>query len=67
MPDLLLVGGLCGRPVVCLLEQDLLHLAVLQVVQLPHRVLGAQDQVDQHRLRTLPLDKGMLWTTRGRQ
>lgn len=59
-PDLILVLGLGCRAVVGLMEQDLLHLAVLQVVQLPHGILGPQDEVHQDRIGTLALYKCML-------
>lgn len=63
--DLLVVWDLCRRAIVGLLEEDLFHLAVLQVVQLSHSIFGALDQVNKHRLRPFALDKCMLHTTRG--
>lgn len=62
--DLLVVWDLCRRAIVGLLEEDLFHLAVLQVVQLSHSIFGALDQVHKHRLWPLALDKCMLHTTR---
>lgn len=59
-PDLLFLWCLGSRTVVGLLEQELFHFAVLQVVQLPHCILGSQDQVHQNRIWPLPLYKCML-------
>lgn len=43
-----------------LLVEDLLHLAVLQVVQLAHRILGPLDEVDENARRAFPTYKIML-------
>lgn len=43
-----------------LLVQDLLHLAVLQVVQLPHGVLRPLDQVHEDPRRPITTHKVML-------
>jgi hypothetical protein len=42
------------------LKQDLLHLAVLQVVQLPHSILGSLDQVHDHCGWPFPKHKAVL-------
>ena len=63
-PYLLVLLALPHQADVLLLVQDLLHLAVLQVVQLPHRVLSALDQVHQHPWRPLPPHKVMLGRAR---
>lgn len=60
MPDLISFLGLSGWSIVCLLEEDLLHLAVLQIVQLSDCILGPQDQVNQDSVWPLSLNKGML-------
>lgn len=49
-----------GGPVVSLLKEDLLHLAVLQVIQLSHRILSSLNKIHQHRIRTFTLQKRML-------
>lgn len=59
-PDLISLWGLNSGPVVGLLKEDLLHLAVLQVVQLPDRVFGPHDQVNQDSLWSLTLNECML-------
>lgn len=48
----LLSSFLCGA-VVGFLKQDLLHLPVLQVVQLSHSVFGARDQIHHYRMGAL--------------
>lgn len=58
--DLFIVWDLYRRAVVGLLEEDLFHLARLQVVQLSHSIFGALDQVNKHRLWPFTLDKCML-------
>ncbi len=57
---LLLLLALSHGPVVFLLVEDLLHLAVLQIVQLPHRILGPLNEVDENTGRTFPTHKIML-------
>lgn len=44
-----------------LLEEDLLHLSVLQIVQLSHSILGSLNEIHQHRVGTLALQKLVLW------
>lgn len=53
---------LCLRrwPIVSFLKQDLLHFTILQVVKLAHRIFRPVYQVDENRLGSLTLDKGML-------
>lgn len=48
-----------------LLVEDLLHLAVLQIVQLTHRILGPLDEVDENAWRTFSAHKIMLNRERG--
>lgn len=43
-----------------LLVEDLLHFAVLQIVQLAHSILGPLDEVDENARRAFPTDKIML-------
>jgi len=50
----------CGGPVMSLLKEDLLHLAVLQVIQLSHGILGSLNKIHQHGIRTFTLQKCML-------
>ena len=60
-PHLLVVPSLRnGTVLLGLMEEDLLHLAVLQVVQLSHCILGACDQVHDHSHRTLTTQEAML-------
>ena len=59
-PYLLVLLALPHQADVLLLVQDLLHLAVLQVVQLPHRLLGPGDQVHHRGNGTLPAQEVML-------
>lgn len=62
LPHLLLLASLGdGAVLLGFLEQDLLHLAVLQVVELPHRVFGACDQVHDDGQRALVAQEAMLW------
>lgn len=46
---LVIIRAVRARAVGRLLEEDLLHFAVLQVVQLPHCILGALDQLQHYR------------------
>lgn len=62
---LLLLLRLVQGAIACLLEEDLLHLAVLQVVQLPHRVLRPLDEVYQYPGRPLPANEIVLKENRG--
>lgn len=57
---LLLLLALSHGPVDFLLVEDLLHLAVLQIVQLTHRILGPLDEVDENARRPFPTHKIML-------
>lgn len=59
-PDLISLWGLSSWPVVGLLKEDLLHLAVLQVVELSDCVLGPHDQVNQDSLWSPSPNKCML-------
>ena len=60
-PHLLVLAALGhGTVLLGFLEEDLLHLAVLQVVQLPHCILGSCDQVHDHGLWTLAAQEAML-------
>lgn len=47
-------------PIVLLLVEDLLHLAVLQIVQLTHCILGPLDEVEENAWRTFSAHKIML-------
>ena len=58
--DLVPILDLCCGSVVGFLKEDLLHFAVLQIVQLSHRILGPLDKIHQHRVWTLTLQKRML-------
>lgn len=58
--DLLFILCLRRRAVVSFLKQDLLHFAILEIVQLPHGVFRPIDEIDQHRLWSLALDKSVL-------
>lgn len=61
LPHLLLLASLGdGAVLLGFLEQDLLHLAVLQVVELPHRVLGSCDEVHDDGQRALVAQEAML-------
>lgn len=62
---LLLLLALSHWPVVFLLVEDLLHLAVLQIVQLTHRILGPLDEVNENARRAFPTHKIMLHRERG--
>lgn len=57
---LLLLLGLSHGTVMFLLVEDLLHLAVLQVVQLPHSILRPLDQVHEDPRRPITKHKIML-------
>lgn len=59
-PYLLLLLRLPHRTVMLLLVEHLLHLAVLQVVQLPHSILRPLDQVHQDPWRSITTYKIML-------
>lgn len=50
---LFLITSLWCGTVVCLMEEDFLHLPVLKVVQLADSILGAGDQVHHHCHGTL--------------
>lgn len=63
---LLLLLALSHGPIVLLLVEDLLHLAVLQIVQLTYSILGPLDEVDEDAWRAFPAHKIMLGKVRGR-
>lgn len=50
-----------------LLVEDLLHLAVLQIVQLTHCILGPLDEVEENAWRTFSAHKIMLDRQRERR
>lgn len=54
-----------GPVLLRLLEEDLLHLSVLQVIELSHGVLCSCNQVHDHRQRSLAAQKSMLWERKG--
>lgn len=64
--DLLFVLCLSCRAVMSFLKQDLLHFAILKIVQLPHGIFRPIDEIDQHRLWSLALDKRVLREGRGK-
>lgn len=51
--------------IVFLLVEDLLHLAVLQIVQLTHCILGPLDEVEENAWRTFSAHEIMLDRDRG--
>lgn len=57
---LLLLLALSHWPIVFLLVEDLLHLSILQIVQLSHCILGPLDKVDENTWRPLSSHKVML-------
>lgn len=61
-PDLISLCSFGSWSIVSLLEEDLFHLAILQVVELPDCVLGPHYQVDQDSFWSLTLNKCMLCT-----
>lgn len=61
LPHLLILPSFGhGAVLLGLLEEDLLHLAVLQIVQLPNCILGSCDQVHDDRQRALAAQEAML-------
>lgn len=54
----------CGA-VMSFLKQDLLHFAILKIVQLPHGIFRPIDEINQHRLWSFALDKCVLRERRG--
>lgn len=54
------------RPVVFLLVEDLLHLTVLQVVQLTHCILGPLDEVHENPRRSFSTHKLVLHANKGK-
>lgn len=64
--DLLFILCLGCRAVMSFLKQDLLHFAILKIVQLPHGIFRPIDEVDQHRLWPFALDKSVLGERHGK-
>lgn len=61
LPHLLILSSFRHRPILLrLLEEDLLHLSVLQVIQLSHSILCSCNQVHDDRQRALAAQKSML-------
>lgn len=67
---LLSILDFCSGSIVSFLKEDLLHLAILKVVQLSHRILCPLYKIHQHRVWAFTLQKSMLegsWGTQTRQ
>lgn len=61
IPHLLILSSFRHGPILlCLLEKDLLHLSVLQVIQLSDGILCPCNQVHDHCQRALSAQKSML-------
>lgn len=58
--DLLFILCLSCRPVMSFLKQDLLHFAILKIVQLPHGVFSPIDEINQNRFWSFALDECVL-------
>lgn len=63
---LLFILCLSGRAVMSFLKQELLHFAILKIVQLPHGIFRPIDEINQHRLWSFALDKCVLREGRGK-